>query len=39
MRDEFDLSASVNLVSPSVPIPISVLSENEMKLRACYQLD
>jgi hypothetical protein len=30
-RDEFDLSASDNLVSPSSPISFTVLCENEMK--------
>jgi hypothetical protein len=31
VRDEFDLSASANLVSPSLPILFAVFSENEMK--------
>jgi hypothetical protein len=31
VRDEFDLSASDNLMAPSVPISFSVLSEDEMK--------
>jgi hypothetical protein len=30
-RDEFDLSASDNLIAPSLPILFSVLSENDMK--------
>jgi hypothetical protein len=31
VRDEFDLSASDNLTAPSGPIPLPVLSENQMK--------
>jgi hypothetical protein len=31
VRDEFDLSASDNLVAPSVLMRFPVLSENEMK--------
>jgi hypothetical protein len=30
MRYEFDLSTSINLVSPFMPILFSVLSENEV---------
>jgi hypothetical protein len=31
MRDEFDLSASDNLMAPAVQMSVSILSENEMK--------
>jgi hypothetical protein len=31
VRDEFDMSASDNLMAPSSPKGLSVLSENEMK--------
>jgi hypothetical protein len=30
VREEFDLSASDNLMAPSSPILLSVVSENEM---------
>jgi hypothetical protein len=36
VRDEFDLSASDNLITPSLPMALSVLSENEMKQQPCY---
>ena len=35
-RHEFDLSASDNLMAPSLPILLSVLRENEMKQQVCY---
>jgi hypothetical protein len=31
VRDEFDLSASNNLIAPSPPSVVSVLNENKMK--------
>jgi hypothetical protein len=31
VREVFDFSASDNTITPSVPIPVSILSENEMK--------
>jgi hypothetical protein len=31
VRVEFDLSASNNLIAPSLPILLSVISENERK--------
>jgi hypothetical protein len=31
MRDEFDLSASANLITPSSPIVLTVSSENELE--------
>ena len=31
MRDELDLTTSRNLLAPSGPISLSVLSKNEMK--------
>ena len=31
VRDEFDLSASANLLTPSMPTLLAVLSEEEMK--------
>jgi hypothetical protein len=34
VRDEFDLSASANLMAPSLPILLPVLSENQMKQQA-----
>jgi hypothetical protein len=36
VRDVFDLSASDNLVTPLVPILLSVSIENEMKQKRCY---
>jgi hypothetical protein len=33
VRNEFDLSASDNLITPSLPIAFSVLSENDMYQR------
>jgi hypothetical protein len=38
-RDEFDLSASNNLIAPSVPILFAVLSENEVKQQVYYRRD
>jgi hypothetical protein len=38
-RDEFDLSASDNLIAPSLPIKFTVLSKNEMKNRVGYLQD
>jgi hypothetical protein len=35
VSDEFDLSASNNLAAPSLPISLSVLSQNELKQQAC----
>jgi hypothetical protein len=36
-RDVFDLSASANFLAPSLPISLSVLSEDEMKQQDCYR--
>jgi hypothetical protein len=36
VRDEFDMSASDNLVTPSLPMQSSVLSVNEMKQQLRY---
>jgi hypothetical protein len=36
VRDVFDLSASDNLIPPSLPISLPVLCENEMKQQVCY---
>jgi hypothetical protein len=38
-REEFDLSASDNLMAPSAPILLAVLSENEMKQQLIYMQD
>jgi hypothetical protein len=39
VRVEFDLSASDSLITPSLPILLSVSSENEMKQQVCYHLN
>jgi hypothetical protein len=31
VRDKFDLSTADNIATPSIPMLLSVLSENEMK--------
>jgi hypothetical protein len=38
VRDVFDLSASDNLIAPSSPILLPVLSENEMKQQVLLPL-
>jgi hypothetical protein len=37
VRDAFDLSASDNEIAASVPILVSLFSENEMKQQVCYR--
>jgi hypothetical protein len=38
VRDEFDLSASANLIAPLLSILLSVvLRENEMEQQTCYR--
>jgi hypothetical protein len=39
VSDEFDLSASANLIAPSSPMLFSVLSEYEMNQQVCYRSD
>jgi hypothetical protein len=37
VRDVFDTSASDNLITPSLPMSLAVLSENEMKMSKLHR--